>query len=189
MSETNRMNKENVMSETNVMSEGQCECVSSVSVSDADRRMAPVVVEMMRSVDSADRGSPLELPTRMTPGAAGCDLRSEETFVLPPMARRLVPVGICVAIPPGYEGQVRPRSGLAIKQGVTVINAPGTVDSDYRGELKVALVNLGTDVVHIHRGDRIAQLVIAPVSTVRWRVVQALPETERGQGGFGSTGK
>jgi dUTP pyrophosphatase len=132
----------------------------------------------------------LALPARATDGAAGLDLPAalDEPITLAPRARALVPTGLAMAIPPGYEGQVRPRSGLAWKHGVTIVNAPGTIDSDYRGEIKVQLINLGHEPVVIERGDRIAQLVIAPVTLVRLEPVKVLTETLRGEGGFGSTG-
>lgn len=135
-----------------------------------------------------NRGPPLPLPRYETAHAAGLDLRADEGFTLAPGARRLVPTGLALAIPPGYEGQVRPRSGLAVRHGIALVNAPGTIDADYRGEVKVALVNLGGDAVVFERGDRIAQLVIAPVIQAELELVDALPETERGEGGFGSTG-
>ena len=133
---------------------------------------------------------PLPLPRYMTPGAAGMDLLADvdEDVVLRPGERRLVPTGIAVALPPGLEAQVRPRSGLAVRAGLTVLNAPGTIDADYRGEVQVLLVNLGADAVHVRRGDRIAQLVVAPVVVVAWRESPELPESARGAGGFGSTG-
>ena len=132
----------------------------------------------------------LPLPSYMTTDAAGMDLLADidADLDLPSGERRLVPTGIAVAIPPGYEGQVRPRSGLAHRAGLTVLNAPGTIDADYRGEVQVLLVNLGAETVRIRRGDRVAQLVIAPVVRARWQEVAALPTTGRGAGGFGSTG-
>ena len=147
-----------------------------------------LIVNITRVLASIERGQPLPLPTPMTPGASGSDLRSDEAFTLAPLERRLVPTGICMAIPRGYEGQIRPRSGLAVKHGITVLNAPGTVDSDYRGEIKVCLINLGRENFYVERGDRIAQIVIAPTACVQWKPVDALDETERGDGGFGSTG-
>ena len=133
----------------------------------------------------------LPLPAYQTEHAAGMDLMAdiEAPFVVAPMSRVSVPTGFAVEIPPGFEGQVRPRSGLAFRDGITVINAPGTVDADYRGEVKVLLVNLGNDSVELHPGDRIAQFIIAPV--VRAEVVEAdnLDETARGEGGFGHTGR
>ena len=134
-------------------------------------------------------GQGLELPAYATSGAAGLDLRAAEAVVLKPSARYLMPTGIAIALPLGHEAQVRPRSGLAVKHGVTVLNAPGTIDEDYRGEIKVPLINHGTDDFIIKRGDRIAQLVIAPVSKARLVEVSTLDETPRGSGGFGSSGK
>ena len=134
-------------------------------------------------------GEGLPLPAYETPGAAGMDLRAAEDMTLKPGARCLMPTGIAIALPEGFEAQVRPRSGLAVKHGVTVLNAPGTVDCDYRGEIKVPLINLGEADFVIHRGDRIAQTVIAPVVRIAWRQVALLEETTRGEGGFGSSGQ
>jgi dUTP pyrophosphatase len=134
------------------------------------------------------RGPPLPLPRYETAGAAGLDLRADELFSLQPGERRLVPTGLAVEVPPGHEGSVRPRSGLAVKHGIGMVNAPGTVDSDYRGELSVILVNHGQAPVSFARGDRIAQLVIAPVVQAELELVEDLSETDRGHGGFGSTG-
>ena len=136
-------------------------------------------------------GEGLDLPAYATEGAAGCDLRAavEREIVLAPGARTLIPTGIAVAIPPGYEGQVRMRSGLALKQGLALLNAPGTIDSDYRGEIRVILVNLGSEPATLTRGERIAQLVFAPVARARFERVAELPASERRDGGFGSTGK
>ena len=134
----------------------------------------------------------LPLPAYETDGAAGMDLRAavpeDEPMVLKPGARAMAPTGLAFAIPPGYEAQVRPRSGLAAKYGITCLNTPGTIDSDYRGEVKVILINLGEEDFHIRRGDRIAQLVIAPFARADWSEVASLDETGRGAGGFGSTG-
>jgi dUTP pyrophosphatase len=134
----------------------------------------------------------LPLPAYETVGAAGMDLRAaveeEAPIVLKPGARVMTPTGLAFAVPPGFEAQVRPRSGLAAKAGVTCLNAPGTIDSDYRGEVKVILINLGEEDFIIRRGDRIAQLVIAPVTQAAWSLVANLDETSRGAGGFGSTG-
>ena len=132
----------------------------------------------------------LPLPAYETALAAGMDLRAAvtEDLVLKPMARAMVPTGLAFAVPPGFEAQVRPRSGLAAKAGVTCLNTPGTVDADYRGEVKVILINLGEEDFVIRRGDRIAQLIIAPVVQAGWRVVDTLEKTARGAGGFGSTG-
>jgi dUTP pyrophosphatase len=135
-------------------------------------------------------GDGLPLPRYATADSAGVDLAAalEAPLVLAPGERRAVPTGIALALPQGYEGQVRPRSGLALRAGVTVLNSPGTIDADYRGEVCVILANLGADSVTIARGERIAQLVIAPVSRVAWRRVAALPQSGRGAAGFGSTG-
>jgi len=132
----------------------------------------------------------LPLPDYATSGAAGADLCAavENELTLAPGGREAVPTGLVLEIPEGYEGQVRPRSGLALKFGLTVVNAPGTIDSDYRGELKVLLVNLGTRASTISRGERIAQLVIAPVTRARFSEATELQPSERGDGGFGSTG-
>lgn len=135
--------------------------------------------------------SSYELPSYATVGSAGVDLRAHiaSEITLVPMERRLVPTGISLAIPVGYEGQVRPRSGLAIRQGLTCLNTPGTIDSDYRGEIQVILINLSPDAQTIHPGDRIAQLVFCPVVQAVWKPVDQLSETARGAGGFGHTGK
>lgn len=131
----------------------------------------------------------LPLPTRHSAGAAGYDLASADAdFILDPMERRLVRTGLAIAIPPGYEAQVRPRSGLALKHGLTLPNTPATIDSDYRGELMVAIINLGAEPVAVTRGMRIAQLVFQRVETVELEEVAELPASQRGQGGFGSTG-
>ena len=134
----------------------------------------------------------LPLPAYETNGAAGMDLRAavadDAPLVLKPGARFMVPTGLAFAVPPGFEAQVRPRSGLAAKAGVTCLNTPGTIDSDYRGEVKVILINLGEEDFTIRRGDRIAQLVIAPVVQASWGLTTSLDETARGAGGFGSTG-
>ena len=137
-------------------------------------------------------GSDLPLPAYASEGAAGLDLRAAtpdgETIEILPGARQVVPTGISIALPSGYEAQVRPRSGLARRHGVTCLNSPGTVDSDYRGEIAVILINLGQEPFAISRGDRIAQLVVAPVARAHWRTVADLDETGRGAGGFGSSG-
>ncbi|HEV2057550.1 MAG TPA: dUTP diphosphatase [Methylomirabilota bacterium] len=130
----------------------------------------------------------LPLPAFARPGDAGLDLRASEAVTLDPGERRLVPTGLAVAIPEGHAGFVLPRSGLAMQKGVTVLNAPGLIDSGYRGELKVLLINHGAEAVGIERGERIAQLVIQPVSHARLVEVERLPESARGAGGFGSTG-
>ena len=135
-------------------------------------------------------GEGIELPSYATEHSAGLDLRAavEEPVVLKPMERAIIPTGFVFEIPEGYEGQVRPRSGLALKKGITVLNSPGTVDADYRGEVKVILINLGQEEVVINRGERIAQMVIAPVSKVQLVEVEEVSQTFRGEGGFGSTG-
>ncbi len=133
-------------------------------------------------------GAGLDLPAYATSGAAGMDVVSAEDVTLAPGARHAVVTGLAMAIPHGFEVQVRPRSGLALKHGITVPNTPGTIDSDYRGELKVILINHGADPFEIRRGDRIAQLVLAPVVQAGWVEVSELDETARGEGGFGSTG-
>lgn len=131
------------------------------------------------------------LPEYQTALSAGMDLRAniKESISLEPLQRALIPTGLYVELPAGYEMQIRPRSGLAAKQGVTVLNAPGTIDADYRGEIKVILVNLSPDVVIINDGERVAQAVVARCEQVEWESVEELSTTERGEGGFGSTGK
>ena len=149
--------------------------------------MTPII-----PIQRLPHGAGLPLPAYETAHAAGMDLRAavpdDEPFVLRPGSRHAVPTGLAFALPAGFEGQVRPRSGLALKAGVTCLNTPGTIDADYRGEVKVILVNLGETPVEIRRGDRIAQLVIAPVIQAGWREVDSLDETARGAGGVGSTG-
>jgi dUTP pyrophosphatase len=134
----------------------------------------------------------LPLPAYETPGSAGMDLRAavpeHEPMTLRPGSRAMVPTGLCIAVPQGFEAQVRPRSGLAARQGITCLNTPGTIDSDYRGEVKVILINLGEEDAVIRRGDRIAQMVICPVVQASWAETEALDQTSRGAGGFGSTG-
>ncbi|HEY6909106.1 MAG TPA: dUTP diphosphatase [Myxococcales bacterium] len=147
----------------------------------------PARIDVIRV--SPPRGDPLPLPSYATPGAAGLDLRADAAVTLAPGERALVPTGIAVAIPEGFEGQVRPRSGLALRDGVTCLNSPGTIDSDYRGEVGVILANLGQKAVTLQRGDRIAQLVIAPVERADLAESAALPATGRGAGGFGHTGR
>ena len=148
--------------------------------------MTPVEVAVRRLLHAAD----LPLPAYATAQSAGMDLLAavESEIVLGPGERRLIPSGLAIALPAGYEAQVRPRSGLALKHGVTCLNTPGTIDADYRGEVKVILMNLGGDSVTIDRGDRIAQLVIAPVTRVLIEEIDEVEETTRGEGGFGSTG-
>jgi dUTP pyrophosphatase len=135
-------------------------------------------------------GSGMPLPSPATASAAGCDLAAaiDGELVLAPGQRELVPTGFSIALPEGYEAQVRPRSGLALRHGIVLPNAPGTIDADYRGEIRVILMNLGDEPFPIKRGDRIAQLVVTPVSSVAWDEVPELDDTERGDGGFGHTG-
>jgi dUTP pyrophosphatase len=132
----------------------------------------------------------LPMPRQATPSSAGFDLRArlEEPVEIPPGGRYLVPTGIAIALPEGYEAQVRPRSGLAIRQGLTLLNTPGTIDADYRGEVRVILVNLGGEPVTVERGDRIAQMIVHRLPKVTLEKVEELPESERGAGGFGHTG-
>jgi dUTP pyrophosphatase len=144
-----------------------------------------IKVEIIRLAN----GQGLDLPSYATAGSAGLDLRSADALTLKPGARALVATGIAIALPENFEAQVRPRSGLAVKNGITVLNAPGTIDADYRGEIKVPLINLGHEDFVINRGDRIAQMVVAPVLQVELIEVAALDETARGAGGFGSSGK
>ena len=135
-------------------------------------------------------GADLPLPAYATASSAGIDLLAavEATVVLQPAARAMIPTGIAIALPAGHEAQVRPRSGLAARHGVTVLNSPGTIDADYRGEVAVILVNLGDAPFRIERGMRVAQMIVAPVDTINWQEVESLPETGRAAGGFGSTG-
>lgn len=139
-----------------------------------------------------DNFNGLELPAYETDLAAGVDLRAaidaDDPFELKPGARTLVPTGFAMALPPGYEAQIRPRSGLAYKNGITVVNTPGTIDADYRGEVKILLINHGDKTFKINRGDRIAQMVVAPVTQADFELVDSLSETVRGAGGYGSTG-
>ena len=136
-----------------------------------------------------NRGDPLPLPSYATAGSAGMDLRADSAVTLLPGARALVPTGLAIAVPPGYEAQVRPRSGLALRHGLTCLNSPGTVDSDYRGEVCVILVNLGEERIALSRGERIAQLVVAPILRAELTEVAELQATGRGPGGFGHTGR
>jgi dUTP pyrophosphatase len=144
----------------------------------------PVVVKIVN-----ESGNPL--PAYATEGSAGMDLCAHihESVVLEPLERKLIPTGIFIELPTGYEAQIRPRSGLALKQGITCLNSPGTIDADYRGEIGVILINLSNEMQVIKTGDRIAQMVIAPVTQISWEPATALTPTNRGAGGFGSTGK
>lgn len=154
-----------------------------------DEARRHVTSPILRIKPTADRPADLAWPTYATPGAAGLDLPSMEAVTLAPGERRLVRTGLEVDVPAGYEAQIRPRSGLAARHGVTVLNAPGTIDSDYRGEVRVLLVNLGAEPHTIEVGDRIAQMVVAPVVRVTTALVAVLDPTERGAGGFGHTGR
>ena len=137
-----------------------------------------------------DRDQDIQLPRYMTPHAAGMDICAAVTqaLTLSPGSIELVPTGFAMALPSGFEAQIRPRSGLAIKHGITVVNAPGTIDSDYRGEVRIGLINLGKSAYTIERGERIAQMIIAPIARVQTQLVEILDETQRNSGGFGSTG-
>ena len=144
----------------------------------------PVVVKIVN-----ESGNPL--PAYATEGSAGMDLCAHihESVVLEPLERKLIPTGLFIELPTGYEAQIRPRSGLALKQGITCLNSPGTIDADYRGEIGVILINLSNEMQVIKTGDRIAQMVIAPVTQISWEPATELTPTNRGAGGFGSTGK
>jgi dUTP pyrophosphatase len=147
----------------------------------------PDAIEVL--VTRLPHAAALPLPSRATEGAAGMDIVAAVEATIAPGARGLVPTGLCIAVPFGYEVQLRPRSGLALKHGITLPNAPATIDSDYRGELQVILINHGTEPFVIHRGDRIAQLLVQKVVPIEFREVDVLPESGRGAGGFGSTGR
>ena len=148
--------------------------------------MSAVAVDIMRLPHGAD----LPLPEYATPDSAGVDLLAavSEDVSLAPGERKLIPTGIALSLPRGYEAQIRPRSGLALKNGLTLLNTPGTIDADYRGEIGIILANLGQESFVVERGMRIAQMVVAPVSQVSWNTVESLDDSERGAGGFGSTG-
>lgn len=152
-----------------------------------DTHTVPILVSPLAHFEG------LALPAYETELSAGMDLRAavpeSEPLTLKPGERALAPTGLTIALPAGYEAQIRPRSGLALKHGITCLNTPGTIDADYRGEVKVILINLGQEPFIIRRGERIAQMVIAPVTQGRWELVAALPATARGAGGFGSTGR
>ncbi len=145
-----------------------------------------IKVQILRLSNAKD----LPLPKYMTSYASGADIFAaiKEELTIEPGEIKLIPTGFCVAIPKGYEIQIRPRSGLAIKHGITIVNAPGTIDADYRGEIKVGLINLGSKSFTIKRGDRIAQMVLSPCPRIYWEEVIKLPETQRAEGGFGHTG-
>jgi len=146
---------------------------------------------MPTTVISIINNSTNPLPSYATPGSSGMDIRAflPESLVLQPLQRSLVPTGLFIELPDGLEAQIRPRSGLAIKQGITCLNSPGTIDADYRGEIKIILINLSNESQVIQNGDRIAQMVIQQVAQIEWLQVQIINETERGAGGFGHTGK
>jgi dUTP pyrophosphatase len=148
---------------------------------------APVDSITVNIINTSDNA----LPSYATAGAAGMDIRAniDTSIVLQPMQRMAVPTGLFIELPAGYEAQIRPRSGLALKQGITCLNTPGTIDADYRGEIKVILINLSTEPQSIENGDRIAQLIVQQVSQVQWVQVAQITETDRGTGGFGHTGK
>ena len=148
--------------------------------------MYPVVIAVKRLRPSAD---PLPLPRYMTAGAAGVDLCADITdpIELAPGARTLIPTGLAIELPAGFEAQVRPRSGLALRHGVTLLNSPGTIDSDYRGEILVLMINLGSDPYIVRRGERIAQMIVAPVTRAELRETGSLSDSRRGEGGFGHT--
>jgi len=150
-------------------------------------RSEPVTVRVKR----LPHAEGIDLPHYATPSSAGLDLRAavEDPVTLMPGERKLIPTGLVLEIPEGYEGQVRPRSGLAVRHGVTVLNSPGTIDADYRGEVKVILINLGEEPFTVRRGERIAQLIIAPVTRATLVEVEEVTATARGEGGFGSTGR
>ena len=134
--------------------------------------------------------SPHALPAYQTSGSAGMDLRAwiKDSIVIKPLERMVVPTGLYIALPVGYEAQVRPRSGLALKKGLTVVNSPGTIDSDYRGEIMVGIINLSTEEQLIEDGERIAQLIVAEYTTINWQITDSLTDTDRGAGGFGHSG-
>ncbi len=146
--------------------------------------------EIRVSIESLDSGKDIPLPRYMTEGSAGMDIFAaveKEEFILPG-ERKIIPTGIAIALPEGYEAQIRPRSGLAIRNGITLINSPGTIDMDYRGEIKIIMINHGEKLFVVTRGDRIAQMVIHRVCRVTWNLKKKLDETLRGEGGFGHTG-
>jgi dUTP pyrophosphatase len=152
--------------------------------------MTDAVLPIAVPVRRLPNGAGLPLPDYATPHAAGLDLLAavDADVVLRPLARALIPTGIGIALPDGFQAEVRPRSGLALEHGITVLNSPGTIDADYRGEIGVLLINLGAEAFTVSRGLRIAQLVVMPATRISWLEDQALPESARGAGGFGSTG-
>jgi dUTP pyrophosphatase len=146
--------------------------------------------EIKVRIQQLPHGDDLPLPQYATDQSAGVDLMAaiDDHIIIGPMERQLIPAGIAIALPEGYEAQIRPRSGLAFKHGITLVNSPGTIDADYRGEIKVLLINLGSEPFTVARGMRVAQMVIAPVSQAGWQKVETLEDTRRSTGGFGSTG-
>ena len=166
-------------------------CCWKVSEAAARRAAANALYLRMQKIKvKIINQSPNALPEYATEGSAGMDLRAnlEAPVVLQPLERQLIPTGLFIELPLGYEAQVRPRSGLAIKHGITCLNTPGTIDSDYRGEIKIILINLSQEPQTLHPGDRIAQMVVSPVTQVSWEAVDAIGETARSAGGFGHTG-
>lgn len=163
---------------------GEAAAPDAIPPEEGNRPPMEVPVKIVRE----GRANELPLPEYATPFSAGVDLRAADNCVLLPGEWTAVPTGLRIELPEGYEGQVRPRSGLAARHGVTVLNAPGTIDSDYRGEIRVLLINHGKESFAISAGDRVAQLILAPVSRISWRE-EALADSERGEGGFGSTGR
>ena len=161
-----------------------CTFVSKLYFMPQSTAQFPMVVKIVN-----ESGNPL--PAYATEGSAGMDLCAHihESVVLEPLERKLIPTGLFIELPTGYEAQIRPRSGLALKQGITCLNSPGTIDADYRGEIGVILINVSNEMQVIKTGDRIAQMVIAPVTQISWEPATALTPTNRGTGGFGSTGK
>jgi len=150
----------------------------------------PIAVNVTVEIQRLGHADGIDLPCYASPQAAGMDIRAalDESRLLAPAERALIPAGFAIALPRGFEAQIRPRSGLALKHGISVLNSPGTIDADYRGEVGVILINLGSIPFPIRRGDRIAQMIIAPVSHATWLPVENLPESSRGTGGFGSSG-
>lgn len=167
-----------------------CNFEASMQGKTRERRAAALVSLYKNMEIKIINKSPYELPAYETPLSAGLDLRANLSapLTLQPMERKLIPTGLFIALPAGFEAQVRPRSGLALKKGVTVLNAPGTIDADYRGEIGVILINLSQEAFVVNGGDRIAQLIVARHEQIAWRPVESLDETERGAGGFGHTG-
>lgn len=151
--------------------------------------MSDAVLKVLVTRSERAKDLSLPLPEYATPASAGVDLRASEGRVIQPGERALIPTGLRVALPEGYEAQIRPRSGLALKHGITLPNSPGTIDADYRGEIGVILMNLGSEPFIVEPGDRIAQMVVAPVTRVVWEEAGELDATPRGEGGFGSTGR